>query len=510
MNKLLLAGVARAPVACAAVALMVLLATGANPARAQEAGRRSGLSPTLDTRLSFVDTQRPVAADDTDFITELRPGFRFFSRTGRVQGSAAYSLGLVNHTQGSDTLDIEHLLSATLNAEAVEKFAFIDAQASASKQALSAFGPQSVDRNRRGNANLSEVANASVSPYVRGTLATVATYDLRLNAAATRARRSISGDSTTTGGSVTINSANQRALVAWGLNGSTTSTDFRGQGKSNNDRAIASLSLVPDPELTLTARGGREATNIGIGGRQTFNNWGGQVRWLPTERTIADVSVDRRFFGDAHAVTLSHRFPLSSIRFTSTRDINLGSNGNGLGQPQTLYQLFFTQFASLEPDPVLRDQLVRNFLAGQGLDPNAGVGGGFVNSGATVQQRQDLALSYSVRRLTLALQGFINRSRRFVDVATVPGGDDVNQRGYNSTLSYRLTPTASVSLNGSRLITKATPARAGTDLKSLAATWSDRLGARATAGLSARYSVFNSSTDPYREVALSATLAMGF
>jgi len=504
------AGAAPARSTCARAVLLALAALAAQAAVAQEVARISGISTTLDTALTLTDTQRPGPAGGADLITEVRPGLRYFSRSGRVRGAANYSLGLLHRTRGANALELQHLLSAALTAEAIERRAFIDVNASVSKQSLSAFGQQSVDRNRGGNSNLSEVASVSASPYVRGALGTVANYDLRLNAAVTRANGSITGDSTTTGGSLTLNSAAQRALIGWGLNASSTSTDFRGQGKSNNDRLIGNLNIVPANDLTLTLRGGREATNIGTVSRQTFSNWGGQLRWLPTERTVADFSADRRFFGTSHAVTLSHRFPQSSFRFTSLRDVNLGSNANNFGQPQTNFQLFFAQFASVEPDPVLRDLLVRNFLAGQGLDPNATTGGGFVDSGATVQQRQDLGWSYTARRTALAAQAFINRSRRIEDTAAVPGANDVHQWGYNATLSYRLTPTAALAVNGSRLVTKPTPTQAGSNLKSLLLSWTDKLGPRTSAGLSARYSVFNSATSPYREAALNATLGMQF
>ena len=40
--------------------------------------------------------------------------------------------------------------------------------------------------------------------------------------------------------------------------------------------------------------------------------------------------------------------------------------------------------------------------------------------------------------------------------------------------------------------------------------WSDQIGRRTSAGASARYSVFDSPTNPYHETALSATLSMRF
>lgn len=501
----------QAAAASAHAVACVCAALAAMPAFAQDGGRSSSFSTTLDTSLAYVDSRRdPGFIQGSDLTTEVRPGFRYASRSGRVRGSVNYGLGLVFHSRGSPSSEAQHQLSANLTGELVERRAFVDVTASISKQSLSAYGQQSIDSNRADNANLAEVGNLSISPYLSGAIGDIAAYNLRLNAAATNTRKSIAGDSTSTGGSFSLNSTRRGALIGWGLNASTTTTDFRAGTESTSERATVSINLTPDVDWAFTLRAGKESTDIGASQQQAYSTWGASVRWQPSPRTTADIGTDHRFFGRSHNVTLSHRFPLSSIRYSSARDVTLSANPNGLGQPQTLYQLFFDQFASLEPDPILRDQLVLTFLGGQGQDPNATVGGGFITPGASLQQRHDFAWNYSARRLTLALQAFANRSGQIGSTSVTPLGEDVRQRGYNSTLSYRLTPTASFGINGSRLMTKPTSVQSGTDLKSLSLSVTDQLGRRTTGALSARYSVFNSATNPYRESAVTASLAMRF
>lgn len=488
--------------------MIVCAAIAAAPVLAQDGGRASGFSTTIDTALTYLDSTRTASdVEGRDFITEIKPGLRYASQAGRVRGAVHYGLGLMHHARDASSSEVQHQLSAALTAEVVEKRVLVDLVASIDRRALSAYGQQSISGNRADNPNLAEVGNLSVSPYVSGSLGDAATYSLRMNASATNARRSIVGDSTTTGASASVNSARPGALLVWGLTASSSTTDFRAGNDATTERTVASVGVAPYPDLTFTLRAGRESTDIGNPVQQSYRIWGSSLRWLPTPRTVADFSVDRRFFGRSHAVTFSHRLPLSSFRFTSTRDVTLG---NGLAQPQTLYQLFFQQFASQEPDPVLREALVLNFLGGQGQDPGSTVGGAFVVSRASLQERHDLAWSYAAKRLTLALQAFTNRSGLLGDSLVTPEGEDVRQRGYNATAAYRITPTASLGLNGSRTMTKPSATQAGTDLKSLALTFSDRLGPRATASLSARYTVFNSALNPYREVALAASLAMRF
>ena len=90
------------------------------------------------------------------------------------------------------------------------------------------------------------------------------------------------------------------------------------------------------------------------------------------------------------------------------------------------------------------------------------------------------------------------------------GGEAVRQRSYTSSVGYRLTPTATLSLTGSRLMTLGTEARQGTDLKSLSMGYSDQLSRLVGMTLNIRYSVFNSPTDPYREISATAAVSLRF
>ena len=474
--------------------------------------RTAGIDTSLDVQVGHVDGRRGDGKSGTEFTGEVRPGVRLTSRSGRVQGSLSYGLGLVHRSRATQAIEVQHRLSTAVTGQVIEDRLFVDVAADVSRQAISAYGRQSVAGSLTEDANHQDVGTLSISPSFRGVLAGMARYEFRLNAAGTNTRKSIAGDSTTTGGSFALSSNNPGARLGWSLNAASNTTDFRTSGDAINESASASLSLTPDPELSLSLRGGAESTNLGaLAGLQTYSNWGATLRWSPSPRAVAEFGADRRFFGNSHNVKVSYRLPRAGVRFTSVRDVTLGTRPQGLGQPQTLYDLFFQQFASQEPDPVLRQQLVLTFLGGLGLDPNASVGGGSTLSGPTVQQRQDLAFSYALRRLTLAMQAFASRSTRLaVGGGLAPAIGDTRQRGYNGSLAWRLTPTASISLLGSRLMTQPTENLAGNDLKSLSLSLSERLGARATAAVSVRYTVFNSVVTPYRETAINASLGLRF
>lgn len=491
---------------------MALLVLGVAGAQAQDGGggRATSLSASVDTQLSYVVNSRTGGLDGGEFVAELRPGLQISSRSGRVVGSLNYALGLFYRSQDSGGQSVQHQLSSSFSAQLVERWMYLDGSASVSQQTVSAFGQQSAVGSTQDNRNRIEVANVSLSPYVRGVFGSAINYEARFVANATNGRRSIAADSSGTSASLSLSSVVSGTALGWGLTALTQTSDFRAGRETQSESYSASLSYMPDPELTLGARGGQESTNVADTAKTTYNNWGGSVTWRPTDRTRVQLDMDERYFGRAYRFTLDHRLANSSLQYSSSRDASNGSASSGAGQRLTVYQVFFAQFASLQPDPVLRDLLVLDFLRAQNLDPNAVVSGGFLNTAVTVQQRHQVTLSYAGLRMAGSAQAFAS-SARVIDAAAVsPTNQNTRQWGYLANASYRLSPDATLALTGSRLLTQGDDNRAGTNLKSLTLSLSSQLARRTSAALSVRYSVFNSATDPYREAGISASLSQRF
>lgn len=499
--------VASPPLRLAVAASLAAICVSAS---AQDAARTSGFAATLESSLAYIDTKGSPTNNGSDIASQLRPGFRFSSRSGRIQGSADYGLSLVHHSRDSSGSESQSSLRAAFTAEAVPNWMFVDATATAARSAISAFGAPAIDGSLQGNKNVTDVGTVSVSPYVRGPIGSVATYLAKLDARATNTRRSKTGDSTSVGSQLSINSASTGSRFGWGLSATRDHAAFRTSSSSDNERLLANLSFRPDPELRLTLRGGQETSNALSGDSKRYDNWGAGGEWSPNERTQAAFNTDKRYFGQSHQFSLSYRLPLSSLTYSSVKDVSTGAGPNGFGRPTTLYELYYSFLTSTFPDPVLREQAVLTQLQIEGKDPNTLVIGGFVNSGLTLQRRNDLAWAYAGKRLGLSLQANTTHSGPLEGQATPTGDGPIAQKGYSSTLSWRLTPISSVSLNGQRLMTRPTLTHGGTDLKSLGLNLTNQLGRRTSANFGARYTVFNSDTDPYRESSLTASLSMRF
>jgi uncharacterized protein (PEP-CTERM system associated) len=489
------------------------LAAVAGGAVAQATGPGLRIESSIGADLSYTDFRgRFTQPNGGESALRVSPGFRLFSRSGRVQGSLDYGgTAVFRHGRGDSEREWLNGLRASFLAEAVPGWAYVDASASISQQSISAFG-RPVGNTAVGNTNRTEVTTLSIAPYVRGLIGGVAEYTVRLAANTSDSRAATTPDSTTTTASASLASASRGAQFGWGLDASRQRFEFKGSTRaSDTDRVNALLSLAPDPDLRFTVSGGQEQTNVASVSRERYENYGVGVVWTPSPRTSVRLQAEERYFGRSHSLSLQHRLARSAFTYTDSRNVS-GGDGTAVGQPVSAYDLFFQLFASQQPDPVLRDQLVRDFLLANGIEPNAIVAGRALAAGVTVQRRQDLGWALQGVRMTLALQAFRSDSRRIdADPGVVlTGNEDAAQNGYSASLSYRLTPQETVTVAGSRQNTQATASRSGTNQKSASVGLSSQLGRRTSAGASARYTVFNSPTEPSRETSLNASISLRF
>lgn len=479
------------------------------PAQGQTA---YSLVPTLTVdETATRTTQRLDDKNGYELITRLSPGFRWSNQTGRVRGVFDYNATVLNRIRHGDRgqdNELQNALNASLMAEVVSNMAFIDAQASISQQSISAFGQQSADGGLQRNDNRTEVATLSIAPSLRGSLAGMVDVELRANTGGTAARNDSAPRSVNSGGSLLLRSAG-RHLLDWSLSGTEQRIHYRGGATTQNERLSASLGWTPLSELQLTLRGGRERTDNGVDAVTSTNNVGGEVRWRPSQRTSLSLDADRRYFGNSTHLTFEHRTPRSVWRYNLTLDATRGADGIGVDQPVTLFQLLYEQLASVQPDPLLRGEMVLALLKTTGQDGQTLAAGGFLNGAVSVQRRQDLSFAYNGLRSTFTFRAFYSEQRTLATSST-PEGEPVRQFGYSGGLSHRLTPKALISLTGSRTITLGNSTNPGTNLRSASLILSNELTSRASSSLGARHSVFGSTSDPYRESALTGSLSLRF
>lgn len=496
------------------VAAILALAPVAAAAQGSTSGSQRGwtVEPSVSLRQTFTDNEGLRTVKKSDGITEATAAVRVSSGGGILRGALDYALTGSFYWRNDDANELRHYLNAAATAELIEGMAFVDLRGSYSQQALSAFGTQSPDPSLS-ERNRNDVGSLSISPYLRGRFGGAARYEARASLETTRAKGTDASDVDNANASLHLDSGAGGAPLGWTADASHNVSDFRAGRRTFDTRVRAGLSYQIGREWRVGANAGQERTDILVLDGESTTTWGAQVEWTPSERTALSASIEKRFFGNAHALRFSHRTPNTAWAISDTRDISTSSS-QGNASFGSAYDLFFRQFASAEPDAAKREQLVRTYLQANGINPNAVVIGGFLASAATLQRSQVASVAVVGARNTVTLQASASRSERADQLTT--GFDDlstsreVRQRGLSLTWAHRLTPLSSINVTGAYQRSAGDLASQQTTLKSISAEWTSPLGARSTVSAGARHAEFDSSTSPYDENALFAAIRLSF
>lgn len=506
---------------CGPAARSVLMILGggllALQGHAQDAAGARGVVvvPRLAVSETYTDNLKLSTGDgDAALITTVSPGLSIASRTGRIRGALDYALNGVVYTKSEERNQIRHTLSSQANVEAIENWLFINGTANISVQPVSAFGtvvPGSNDLRRNGNST--EVASLTLSPSVRGRLGGWFSYRATLNAAESRAKDGVAGDNRSHGFNLSIAGLGDGRVLNWalaldGMRGSP------GSGRSTRtESATGSLDIRPDVDWRFGLTAGSERSDLSAVRSTTAPTYGASAQWTPTPRTQANASWNRHDYGNAHALTFQHRMARSVWRISDQQSVSQPGI-QGLSGRRTNYELMFLQFEGLEPDPVRRDALVRAFLQSAGLSPDAISTAGYLTATSTLQRRQEM--SFALQGVRSSLTFALSRSRSHRLDLNSQAADDLDQsehltqRGFTLSMSHRLTPDDTATLGYTLQQSRGDAARQSSELRSLVANWSVRLGRRTSVQLGLRRTSFDSPIQPYRENALLANLLQQF
>lgn len=461
---------------------------------------------TTFTDNTYLDDKRK----QSDNITQLTTGVRAVSEGGRVRGYFDYSLNKLIYSQASERSQTQNLLSANGTAELVDNWAFLDLTASISRQAISAFGTQSVPGVS--NPNSTEVSSLRLSPYVRGKTFNQLNYEARYSKYVSKSKSEQASDQDSSDLLMRLGSDPVVGRLSWSADLTRQDLDYSRGRDTQSERARAVLTYTVSPQLGMYLIGGRERNNFVSLEKESHSSSGLGVNWSPSERTRLSAEAENRFFGHTHRISAEYRTPRTSWKYTDSKDVSTNTGAGTFGTIGTLYDLYFSLFSSIQPDPILRAQMVMAFLQANGLSPNAPTNSGFLSSGPTVQRRQDLSFGLSGARDTLTVIAARTESTR---LSAVVAPDDlalspiVKQRTLSVNYSHRLTPQTSLNLLATHQRTAGDSSTLGSTLKSYNVSVTSRLGLKLTGTLGARRVVSDSAL-PYHENAVTGSINVQF
>ena len=469
----------------------------ASAARATQLAARFSISQTSTDNLHLT----PVA-QQSEQITEVSPGIRIASDGARFKGHLDYSLREISYAQGSSPRRHLNALNTAGELEVIDNWAFLEASGSISQQAISAFGTPSIGSALL-NSNQAEVSNYRISPILRGHLGSLATYDIRYSRSTLQSDSVASLGVTTAESLVKVQGSSSFKSLGWSAEASRQNVDYSAGRSTEGDRASLGLMLAISPQLSLIGNLGRESNNYASLEKTDHVTSGLGVHWDPSESTKLAAMINRRSFGDAHSLTFEHRTPRTVWRVTDSKDISGTPSLTGPGSMGSAYDLYFSQFAAAQPDPLLRAEMVTAFLQSNGIRANETVTSSFLTSALSLQRRQELSFALIGVRDTVTFMAARTDSTRLDTLST--GIDDFNssalirQSGFSINLAHRLTPAYTLSVTGSEQYTSGLSAGQDSNLHSLQMSLTGKLGPRSILILGAQRNVSDGIVAPYGE-----------
>ena len=486
-------------------------AAGMLSALDDDAGASSGMGqpawiikPRILLTETLTDNVRVSGAGgrQADQITEIAPGIRIQTSSARLKGHLDYSLRQQFYAQHPEYDRTQNALSSFATLEAVDKWLFVDFSGVVAQQSISAFGPQSPD-NTSINSNVVETSTYRLSPYIRGQIGGVAEYSLRHDASTTRSSSATANNIDLSQWNGQVRGSTPFPRLGWSIEGSQVSSEYSGSsyrsGRTNDsDRVKLRGTYLLFPDFRISLSSGRETNNYVSTNQQSRETHGFGFEWSPTERTRISGSKERRFFGDGHSFTFTHRFPLSSISYTDTKDVSFQPNQFSLAG-QTTGREWAEQYCKLfNPDatPEIIQNCVITELSAQGS-------GDFLSARPRLQRRQQLSFALMGARNSLTLLASRSESQSlraddFLDDTTQ--SSVIRQEGLALNLSHRLSAMSNLSLLASR---QESIGSGNSDVKATNTTYqlgfTTRLGSRTSGSLRARHSIFSSQANPYTE-----------
>ena len=496
----------RSTVVLVGAALTVPLVAAQSTTRGADQKPSISISTRVTVTETWTDNVRLTNAGETERITEVQPGIHVDINKARVKGVFDYALSGIAYANSTAANRTANTLSSNLQLEAIDNTLFLDATGTIGQQATSAFGAQSVD-NTSINANSSEVSTYRISPYLRGHLGTVATYLARYSRSVTSSKAVGAVGSAANEMSLNFKGDTGASKLGWTADVSSQDISYNAGRTTENSQARLGLTYAITPLLQVSADAGTESNNYTSLSRETSAVNGVGVSWQPMGSTKFSAVLRRHSYGDTYTVSLDHRTGRTVWQFSDSKET---TQSPGVGGAGSAYDLYYAQFATTEPDPVARAQLVNAYLQTFGISPGALVNTGFATSSLALQHRQMLSFALLGKRDTVTFIATQSDSTR-LDALTTAVDDfttspTVHQQGWSGNFAHRLTPDYSLGLLVSQMISTGTLSTQSTNLRNVNLSLTGKVGRKSSATLGVRKVESINSLTPYSESALTATI----
>ena len=474
------------------------------------------VTPQLSVSETYTDNAALSPTALKSWVTESTTGLRIEKAGVRTKIYFDFRLNDFRYRNNAQLNNSQRLLTSYATVEAIDNWLFVDASANISQQNRSAFNIAGATTASGPNGNRVETATNQISPHVRGRLSDIAKYQVRLVEADIRANDATLPDTRDRRWTGFIKNTRVISSFGWSVDGDAVRFVNKVVGKLYDERLRGSLTYEIDSQLHVSAIAGREVTNFTGVQNDRANTSGVGLEWSPGARTQFAVVMEKRFFGNSHSLSFKHRTALSAWNFTSTRDVLTPSGQQNAAGMGTVSGLLSDLLVASIPDPVAREDAVRQRLENAGISANPASSGGFA-TGRPILVRADEA-SVAIRGVynTITLS-FTRRDQRGLGPSagstdSFSLSNDIRQQGVNLNWLYRLSPLSSISLVATSLRSEGLSLTGlDSNQRTLNLLFSTRVGQNTYATFGARRVHFDNSLNTgYRENAVLGSVSLRY
>ncbi len=302
-------------------------------------------SPSLELAETYSDniTLRPAGGEQSDYVTEVAPGFGLSTDGRRLDLDLNYRWRGLYFARDNNRNAAYHQLGASMNGILVNNLLFVDGDASY-RQTVVEPGAAVGQGYIASGANLQDVLTTSVSPYLRRRLGSWAEAVLRYTQSTVLYPDDSDRDSFSDG--VDFRLADQKASDrwSWSLGYRAQSIDYRATERVGVTTRQADLQLDYrlSHRLGLNGQVGREENEYPRAEdapASEGNFWNLGLDWSPSPRTQLSVGGGRRYYGSDWRLDLSHRGRRTTLSaaysegMTTRRQYQLALQLDDAGQP---------------------------------------------------------------------------------------------------------------------------------------------------------------------------------
>jgi uncharacterized protein (PEP-CTERM system associated) len=456
---------------------------------------------------------------ESDWISDVSPGVSVSGRGDRVELDFDYRLHGLYYANDSSRNNLQNSLNAKGRLEALEDWFFIDASAMITQQNLSAFNGStysSVDTND--SDNTVETRTYQISPYFKGMLGDSTEYLLRYDFSKMISDKDSARNERTMQLAGRLAGRAEGSRFGWSIDANSQKNDFEQGRDTKSDLVRGMLTYHVDPQFSVSLIAGRESNDYTSLDKRSHTIKGAGFEWTPTERTLLSAFAEDRFFGNTSNITFTHRTAGTAWKYVRTKEAYTATDQSS-GAVGTYFGLLDSMFSSAIPDPAARAAYVNAMLAANGISPDATLQGGFLTTGVTLRENQELSLALVGARNTVTFAATRSETQ---DISNGTGSgwflgtdfsslESIRQTGASINWSHKLSGLSTLTGSVSRLRSKGRgDSNLQTDETMYTVNFLTRLGPKTNAGLGLRRVETERTTGDYTENAVTGTFSHQF